>query len=669
MYTAITGLFRKKKLLLLTDVFLIAASLINLFVLLTIVRQKNMVIKNNVETMSNICFDRINDLIIETEGIISDNREFFMREENSESAYVQIYTEVRSIKNNCPYVENIVFFKREDDRLITMNGTVKKEDFFSDEYAGEQNARLKSLMDGGEMPDILSTSGYQVISESLSEDKELFIVPKFYYVYNSGVLIFIDSKRFIEYSGFESSRDFEVAFYSEDGEFIFGNCPPQKLDTGRQLRENEGRINFWGDYEAVQWFKYDNMILRIRTKNLSLAIAFILVFLILLVNLAGFHIYYSRYKRLKMSGGAAADLRTALYGCMTNKELIAGNLETLRRIMDEREKKDYVLCALVFTDISDKRVIRQFKEEPLPPEFVYVNRFGSVDILFASLPRQNKNTDYEGRIKRLLSEVVGRYKDSANIGVVTSGKFTQPDELPSAYTELMGKLTWYGAEDKKTAVPPMISDKFRREAQNCLAAGDFSAFIEKCRTELEFLEKAHMPYSMVRLYASYFYFAAAEMLDDRAGFIADTYEIFSGGLSANEFSYNRTAVINVLLNIIGNVKPYMELKPENAVKMTEILEFVNKNYKSDMGMEAVAETMGMKPKLFSAFFKRHMKVGYTEYMTRLRLEHAKKLLIETDMPIKDIYEEIGYISGSTFTMIFKKYVGESPSQYRKNNRG
>ena len=57
-----------------------------------------------------------------------------------------------------------------------------------------------------------------------------------------------------------------------------------------------------------------------------------------------------------------------------------------------------------------------------------------------------------------------------------------------------------------------------------------------------------------------------------------------------------------------------------------------------------------------------------EYIIELRLQFAKNMLSGTNMSIKQISEHIGYNDPYFFSRLFKKHIGISPQEYRKNNK-
>ncbi|GGG19471.1 helix-turn-helix transcriptional regulator [Paenibacillus abyssi] len=106
--------------------------------------------------------------------------------------------------------------------------------------------------------------------------------------------------------------------------------------------------------------------------------------------------------------------------------------------------------------------------------------------------------------------------------------------------------------------------------------------------------------------------------------------------------------------------------PKTKMDQTFIAQYIEKNYMNNLYLDHMAALLETTPKYFSNYFKKTFGVGYVEYLNKVRLSHARKLLKETEMSVAEIGEKTGYLNSSTFTTTFKKYYGISPSEYRKS---
>lgn len=80
----------------------------------------------------------------------------------------------------------------------------------------------------------------------------------------------------------------------------------------------------------------------------------------------------------------------------------------------------------------------------------------------------------------------------------------------------------------------------------------------------------------------------------------------------------------------------------------------------------LAEEFHLSAQYISQLFKNEIGVNFLAYLTNIRIEQAKKLLLSTALPITDVAERCGYADYRVFTKAFKKAEGSTPSQFRRD---
>ena len=101
----------------------------------------------------------------------------------------------------------------------------------------------------------------------------------------------------------------------------------------------------------------------------------------------------------------------------------------------------------------------------------------------------------------------------------------------------------------------------------------------------------------------------------------------------------------------------------------ELIGFVADHvFSYDLSLEQIANEFHLSLSNLSRFFKQETGCTFSQYVTLMRFDKAKRLLSETDMPIKDIVTQVGYIDTASFVRKFKAYEGMTPGQWRSAYR-
>ena len=103
--------------------------------------------------------------------------------------------------------------------------------------------------------------------------------------------------------------------------------------------------------------------------------------------------------------------------------------------------------------------------------------------------------------------------------------------------------------------------------------------------------------------------------------------------------------------------------------VNRIVAYINEHFSENLSLKTLSEKFYMNPAYLSQFFKNKTGMNYHAYLSRLRLEKAKQLLISTDQPIAEIAARAGFYDYRAFTRRFHREEGLTPSQYRRHNRG
>lgn len=129
------------------------------------------------------------------------------------------------------------------------------------------------------------------------------------------------------------------------------------------------------------------------------------------------------------------------------------------------------------------------------------------------------------------------------------------------------------------------------------------------------------------------------------------------------------AIVGKLKDFCYNISDFLE--KVHSGKFAKVLrrakEFIQNNFQNeDLMLDDVAQYAYISTSYLCVIFKKEAGMTFIEYLTRIRMEHAAKLLRETDMRNYEIAEACGYSNPTYFSTIFKKYFDVPPSIYKTN---
>lgn len=121
-----------------------------------------------------------------------------------------------------------------------------------------------------------------------------------------------------------------------------------------------------------------------------------------------------------------------------------------------------------------------------------------------------------------------------------------------------------------------------------------------------------------------------------------------------------------LLKLNKNI-PKAWLTREGAGRLEKVVRYIVENFKEDIDFKKAASLACLNEAAFCRFFKRRTEKTFSEFVNYVRVTHATNLLTESRWSITNICFECGYRNLSYFNRQFKKIIGLTPHEYRKNH--
>ena len=123
----------------------------------------------------------------------------------------------------------------------------------------------------------------------------------------------------------------------------------------------------------------------------------------------------------------------------------------------------------------------------------------------------------------------------------------------------------------------------------------------------------------------------------------------------------------IILYISGQVKSVMDSN-DNSTRdsiLEDILYYIDNNYNKNIKLETIAPLFGYNSAYLGKLFTKAIGENFNSYVDHRRIEHSKKLLERQNIKVYEVSEQVGYKNVDYFHKKFKKYVGISPAEYRR----
>lgn len=120
-----------------------------------------------------------------------------------------------------------------------------------------------------------------------------------------------------------------------------------------------------------------------------------------------------------------------------------------------------------------------------------------------------------------------------------------------------------------------------------------------------------------------------------------------------------SAITDIAVSVINTKR-----EEKNKDIIHRVKELIDENLETDVSLEAIAGRVYVSSCYLSSLFKNKTGVSYKTYITNAKLNRAKELLADTELPIYEIATKIGYKSPRHFSHIFQSQFGILPTEYR-----
>lgn len=126
--------------------------------------------------------------------------------------------------------------------------------------------------------------------------------------------------------------------------------------------------------------------------------------------------------------------------------------------------------------------------------------------------------------------------------------------------------------------------------------------------------------------------------------------------------------LDVKSNVFVYGQPLIEnneegLEPEDNV-INQVLDLVAKHYSDNITLDFIAKEVHMNAYYLSTYFKKHTGMNFKDYLTKLRMSEAVKILNKNDIKTYELAERVGFTDARYFSALFKKHYGKTPNEFK-----
>ena len=143
---------------------------------------------------------------------------------------------------------------------------------------------------------------------------------------------------------------------------------------------------------------------------------------------------------------------------------------------------------------------------------------------------------------------------------------------------------------------------------------------------------------------------------------------FSGKVVTQKEHDSAIKLLSIFAQHLAMMSNQVFIQRENAEPpvITKARDFIQEHQTEELTLGQVAKAVNMSSFYFCKMFKKVCGINFTDYVARVRIEKSKNLLLNPNLRISEIAFEVGFQSLTHFNRVFKKILGQSPTDYRAN---
>lgn len=217
-----------------------------------------------------------------------------------------------------------------------------------------------------------------------------------------------------------------------------------------------------------------------------------------------------------------------------------------------------------------------------------------------------------------------------------------------------GTILYYEESPESEKVLPEEADTFLKEADALAGRQEYERFCKNFTDAVKTFEQQYTDHRLVMRWI--------RELDQKLG------------VERSQEEYAGICKIGQVADLCEDYRQKLFLEKKKVLPegvspaVRTVVDYLHTHYKEQIGLSDAAEAAGLNSAYLSYLFKQELGTGFSNYLLDLRLECAKQLLCSTNDKVKEVAAKSGFNDYHYFSKAFKKQVGVSPADYRRQNQ-
>ncbi|MDQ0063267.1 response regulator [Paenibacillus harenae] len=258
---------------------------------------------------------------------------------------------------------------------------------------------------------------------------------------------------------------------------------------------------------------------------------------------------------------------------------------------------------------------------------------------------------------------------------------SSPEQLPVSYKSAQSALDYRFQLGKNRilsindlegsqgwAMPAALSGDWDRKLSASVKTGSGEAACRQIECLIEEFRRSRMPIEAVFLQTQRVVLTLMNVMQELGAHEAEDLRKRQLWLT-DIYRFKTLDEIEVWLKAIASELAASALDNRNLVASNQIAkatEYIEEHYAEEkLSLQHLCRHTLMSTSYFSLLFKQYTGETFVEYLTRVRLERAKELLLATSLKFYEIASQVGYADPNYFSILFKKHTGSSPRDFRE----